>query len=290
MKIIRLLTIGNSFARNALTYLEDMADSTGDVRFDIGRANLGGCSLEKHWNLALYTSRHPEYKTYPMNPATDGSSPGGSLQDALTAAPWDIVTLQQVSYNSWRRHTFQPYLGLLQDFALKHAPRARILLHQTWAYRADSPFFPQNGLTQDLMHARIRETYRHYAAELDCSILPAGEAVQRARRTSGRTFSWPEPDFDYHDAEAPALPRQDHSLAVGWTWAIHNSPRGIPELRLDANHLNMHGCYLAGCVWFECLTGQDARAIRFAPENMDADTAAFLRDTAHETCRDNAEG
>lgn len=286
MNNIRVLTIGNSFARNALTYLEDMADSTEDIRFEIGRANLGGCSLEKHWNLALFSDRHPEYATYPEGPAGGGLAIGGSLRDALIAAPWDYITLQQVSSDSWRRHTFQPHLGLLHDFVRRHAPQARILLHQTWAYRADAPFFPENGLTQDRMHERIRDAYTHYAAELDCDILPSGEAIHRARHAPGRTFAWPDPDFDYHDAEAPALPRQEHSLAVGWTWAIHNSPCGIPVLRLDAKHLNAHGCYLAGCVWFECLTGRDARGIRFVPETMDAETADFLRATAHAAARD----
>ena len=48
MQTIRLLTIGNSFADNAITFLQPLAESTGRVRFEIGTANIGGCSLEKH--------------------------------------------------------------------------------------------------------------------------------------------------------------------------------------------------------------------------------------------------
>lgn len=285
MRTIRLLTIGNSFADNALTYLEAMAQSTSDVQFEIGRANLGGCSLEKHWNLALYTTRHPEYKTYRLGPAADGTPRSATLQEALNAAPWDVVTLQQVSHKSWRRETFQPWLTSLYELARQRAPQARILLHQTWAYRTDSPFLVQNCLTQELMFERIRANYAHVAAELGCDVLPSGEAVQTARRCPERTFTWPEPEFDYQQAEAPALPRQAHSLAVGWSWAISSSAEGIPEMHLDANHLNGRGCYLIGCVWFECLTGLDARAIRFLPGEIDADTGAFLRATAHDVCR-----
>ncbi len=285
MKPIRLLTIGNSFAENALTYLEALASSTDSVRFEVGRANLGGCSLEKHWNLAVYTSKHPEYKTYRLGTSQDGQPCEATLQAALSAAPWDYVTLQQVSHKSWCRETFQPHLGLLHDLVSQRAPQARVLLHQTWAYRSDTPFLPQNSLTQELMFERIRAAYAFYASEFGCRVLPSGEAVQEARRAPGRTFVWPELDFDYQNAEAPALPRQEHSLAVGWHWAINGSAEGIPEMRVDTNHLNSRGCYLTGCVWFECLTGLDVRAVTFRPADIDEDTALFLRTTAHEVSR-----
>ncbi len=285
MKVIRLLTIGNSFAEDALAYLEGMANSTTSVRLQVGRANLGGCSLEKHWNLAVYTTRHPEHKTYRIGMASDGTPREATLQEALSAEPWDYVTLQQVSHQSWRRETFQPHLSLLHDLVRQRAPQARILLHQTWAYRSDTPFLPQNSLTQEFMFERIREAYEGYAAELGCNVLPSGEAVQAVRRAPGRTFSWPEPGFDYQHAQAPALPRQEHSLSIGWQWAINNSAAGIPEMRLDAIHLNAHGRYLIGCVWFECLTGLDVRSLTFLPVEIEPDTAAFLRATAHDVIR-----
>lgn len=84
--------------------------------------------------------------------------------------------------------------------------------------------------------------------------------------------------------EAPALPRQEKSLAKGWHWVINRTPDGIPELRLDANHQNAAGCYLAGCVWYEWLAKADVRPAAFHPEGVAQETAAFLRDTAHEAC------
>lgn len=285
MKIIRLLTIGNSFAENALSYLEAMANSTGKIRFDVMRANLGGCSLEKHWNLAEYTRRHIGYKTYKLRVAPDGKAIESSLQEALKAASWDYVTLQQVSKMSWRPETFQPYLGFLCKLVRRLAPSAKILLHQTWAYRSDSPFLPQNGLTQELMFKRICAAYKYYAVKFNCGLLPSGKAIQMARHAPGRKFSWPDPHFDYQNAQPPALPSQRHSLTVGWYWAINSTPNGVPELRLDAGHLNSHGRYLAGCVWFEIMTGQDARLIEYRPDEITARDASFLRATAHAACR-----
>ena len=52
MQTIRLLTIGNSFADNAITFLQPLAESTGRVRFEIGTANIG-----KGWGngISVYT-------------------------------------------------------------------------------------------------------------------------------------------------------------------------------------------------------------------------------------------
>jgi hypothetical protein len=283
VKTIRLLTIGNSFADNALTFLEPIAAGEGNVRFIVGRANLGGCSLEKHWKLASYTAQHPEYKTYPLRKTATGDVVWANLQEALVAEKWDFVTLQQVSARSWRADTFEPYLGQLVGLVRSLARKAELLLHQTWAYQADSPFFAENGLTQRLMHERIRKAYRQYAKVYGCRILPSGDAVQRAREAAGHAYVWPESDCGYKHAAAPALPQQKNSLAVGWHWAIRETAEGVPELRLDANHLNSRGNYLIGCVWYEALTGLALGRKPFVPAGLTSTDAAFLRRVAHET-------
>lgn len=285
MKTIRLLTIGNSLADTPLTYLSDIAASEGHVRFEIGRANIGGCSLKKHWNLAEYTRKHPEQTIYMLRVNTDGGPCMVNLQDALVAAPWDFVTINHASLVAPRRESYQPYLGLLHGLVRERAPQAEVVLHQTWAYREDASYLIDNGLTSDSMFARIRDNYAHFAAELGCRVIPTGEAIQEVRRLPGRTFVWPDPDFDYQHAEAPALPKQEHSLSIGWYWIFNDSADGIPELRLDTNHLNAAGCYLTGCVWFDVLTGRDARAVTFVPAGVDAGYAALLRETAHAVSR-----
>ena len=282
MKTIRLLTIGNSFSENALTYLERIAQSEGEVQFLVGRASLGGCSLEKHWNLATYTAAHPEYKTYNLGKLSGESTVQATLQETLVAERWDMVTLQQVSARSWRADTYEPYLGQLVALVGALAPQAEVLLHQTWAYRSDSPFLPDNGLTQDLMHQRIAAAYRHYGAQYGCRVLRSGEAIHRARAVVGRQYVWPEAGCGYRFGVAPSLPRQENSLAVGWYWAIREAPEGVPELRLDANHLNARGNYLAGCVWYETMTGLPTTERTFVPDCLDAADAAFLRRIAHE--------
>ncbi|NLF85188.1 MAG: DUF4886 domain-containing protein, partial [Lentisphaerae bacterium] len=160
MKTIRLLTIGNSFSENAITYLPQLAAVDGSVAFDIHRASLGGCTLEKHWNLADYTRQDPGYKPYTLQPGTNPCN----LQEALAAQPWDFVTLQQASPRSWIRATFEPFLGNLLREIRTLAPGAEPLLHQTWAYRSDAGFLADKGITQRYMFDRIRENYDHFSA------------------------------------------------------------------------------------------------------------------------------
>ena len=55
-----------------------------------------------------------------------------------------------------------------------------------------------------------------------------------------------------------------------------------PRLRLDFKHANTSGCYLAGLVWYEALTGNDAREIKYAPRGVKEADAPFLREVAHD--------
>ena len=282
MNTIRLLTIGNSFSENAITYLPQLAAADGTVDFDIHRASLGGCTLEKHWNLAEYTRQDSGYKPYTLQP---GAGPV-NLQEALAAQPWDFVTLQQASPRSWIRATFEPYLGNLLREIRTLAPGAEPLLHQTWAYRSDAGFLADRGITQRYMFDRIRENYDHFSAVHQLRLLRAGAAVQAARETPGHAFAWPDPAFDYAHPRPPALPDQTHSLICGWRWNINGTGDGRPELVKDVIHLNSDGCFLIGCLWFERLTGRGILANPFKPDSMSEATAAFLRGVAHSVAQE----
>jgi len=276
---INLLTIGNSFSENALRYLGDIADGCDQVRLNIDRASLGGCSLEKHWNLHLCSERIAEVKPYAR--LKDGVNERRSLREILGSRKWDFVTLQQVSHRSWRDDTYQPFLGHLHGLVRELAPQAEILLHRTWAYRADAPYFPENGITPAIMHRRIGEAYAKYAAEFGCRIIPAGVAVDAARQE--KPFSFPDMNYDYQKTQAPALPDQADSLAVGWRWAYEQTPDGIPALGADYIHLNERGCYLIGALWFEFLTGIPAGESSFVPSEIPPEDITFLQRIASQT-------
>ena len=281
VKSLKVLTIGNSFSNNATHFLENIAAGSTSLELTVAWADLGGCSLERHWNLAHLTASEPDFKPYGADRHGLIADGPFNLQDALAAQPWDVITLQQASRKSWRPETYQPYVDNLHKLAGRLAPSAEVMFHQTWSYRADSTFFIDNGLTRESMFEKLRAVYEELAGEYGCRVIPTGQAIQNARR-AGDMFAFPDPDYCYHDPTYPQLPRQDGSFNVGWAWN-RGTESGMPQLRLDPNHCNDRGRYLGAAVWFETLGGGDVRETTFRPDSIDEDDWRFLQAIAHET-------
>lgn len=278
-KTVRLLTIGNSFAENALTYLPQIVESSGH-KLVVGRANLGGCTLERHWNHAAQ---------FEAEPSDRGGSPYGggkhSLKEMLTKDDWDFVTIQQVSYKSHDLQTYQPYADHLHRYIRKHAPNATILAHQIWAYRLDDPRFkPANEgrepHTHAVMYKQVRKAYRTLAGRLNLNLIPSGDAMYRADTDQNWGYRIDD-KFDFENATYPDLPDQTHSLHAGWQW--RKQKEGAWKLRMDGHHASSTGKYLLGCVWFETFINENVVGNGFVPKGIDSSYAEFLQHTAHET-------
>lgn len=278
-KTVRLFTVGNSFSQNAMRFLPDLATAAGHTLV-LKTANLGGCSLERHWTIAEKAEANPQ------DPA--GRIYGKSLRELLESGTWDFVTIQQYSFISNDTATYRPYARNLHDYIKKHAPAAEVLMHETWAYRDDDPRFrdPKLPYTKKQMYDELSRAYRTIAGELGIRVIPVGDAFFRAD-TDPQWGYKADPNFDPKSATQPNLPVQEHSLHVGWRW-IKDAKTGVTKLSIDGHHANENGCYLAGCVWLEFLFGESAVGNKFLPKGMTAETAAYLQKVAHETVRESA--
>jgi hypothetical protein len=275
---LKILTIGNSFANNAVTYLPEIAAAEGQPVL-IGRANLGGASFEKHVKLLKAYEENPSDKAgspYTSN-FTPPRTPGRkySLKELLEAERWDVVTIQQASPFSHQYETYEPYAGILIEYIRKHAPQAEIVIHQTWAYREDCPLFSTEGFSQEKMYEGLATAYRKLAEKYHLRIIPVGEAFQMARRSERWRFQFPDPDFDYKNPPWKAVPVQKGSLNKGWIWE-KNKETGELEFRLDFKHANAAGKYLAAQVWYEFLVGRRTAASPFVPKEVDGEDATDL--------------
>ena len=275
-KTVRLLTVGNSFAQNALQFLPEIAEAAGH-QLIVGEANLGGCTLERHWkHVTLYEANSSDKEGSPYR--------GSKSLDALLASDkWDFVTVQQVSFRSHDLEGFYPHGSDLCHYIRERADGARLMAHQTWAYRIDDPRFkPTNEgkepHTHQVMYEQVRAAYHQFAKDLDLGILPSGDAMYLAD-TDPKWGYRPDSEFDFKSAEYPALPMQPHSLHTGWHWK--KADDGTRSLKIDGHHANRSGQYLLGCVWFEVLFDQSVVDNTFVPDGLDADYAKFLRDVAH---------
>lgn len=76
------------------------------------------------------------------------------------------------------------------------------------------------------------------------------------------------------------LPNSSKSQNADYSWQKKD---GEWFIRGDGFHANAAGEYLGGLVWFEFLSGVDAREVTFKPSSLTDEQAESLREIAHTT-------
>ncbi|MFA6563934.1 MAG: DUF4886 domain-containing protein [Verrucomicrobiia bacterium] len=265
---VRLLTVGNSFSRNATRYLGDLANAGGHKLIHRPIV-VGGASLQLHAEKASSNGCYTN---------------GRSLKQELAADRWDFVTIQQASIKSHDTTTYRPFAAQLHDYIKKHAPQAKLLVHQTWAYRCDDPRFtkpptkPGEPATREAMYRLLTSAYRTITAELGARVIPVGDAFDLADSDPKWGYR-PDAKFDLKNAKPPTLPDQTHSLHMGRQWKKQKN--GKMMLGMDGHHANTAGEYLGACVFYEVLFNETVVGNAFVPPGILPAYARFLQETAH---------
>ena len=222
LQMIKVLSIGNSFSEDSTRYLHGIAKSAG---VDLKSVNLyiGGCPLCEHYINAI-----EDRPNYALTFNGEGTGFHVSIKEALLSESWngwDYITVQQVSHKAPDYDTYQPYLNSLVEYVKKYAPKAKLLVHQTWAYEQGS-----DRLTKELgyndYHEMLNDVTRAYdkaCKDIDAyGIIPSGTAFDRL---------------------------------------IEN---GIKQVHRDTFHASLGlGRYTLGLVWYEVLTGNSLDNISF---------------------------
>ena len=169
---MNILAIGNSFSQDATRYLHGIARKAGE-KLTVVNLYIGGCSMARHYRNML-----SEERAYDLQ--FNGASTGFhvSLKEALLNRDWDVVTFQQVSNSSTKYATYQPYLNELSAYVKKLCPKAKQVIHETWAYERDSQKLNTlMGYTDPAdMTADIVAAYAKAAADIGAdAIIPSGE-------------------------------------------------------------------------------------------------------------------
>lgn len=212
--MIKVLSIGNSFSQDAQRYLHGIAKSDC---VDIWNENLyiGGCPLSVHYRNML-----SDEEAYALE--VNGESTGFkvSIKKALLSQEWDYITLQQASHFSFDYETYQPYLTELATYVRKCCPKAKILIHETWAYEDGSDRLKNVGYEQaKVMYEDLHKAYEMAAKDIGADgVIPSG-TLMRALLTSG-----------------------------------------IPKVHRDTFHASLGlGRYALGLLWYQVITGNDVK-------------------------------
>lgn len=242
--VIKILAIGNSFSQDAVEqYLYELADAEG-IRIVIDNMFIAGCSLERHLDNA-----HDDVAAYSYRKiGVDGHKKvrrDVSLKDALTDEEWDYVSLQQASSLSGIFDTYAASLPNLVKYVRLYLPeKTTLMLHQTWAYAANSTHtgfnnYDKNQLT--MYQAIVNAVKKAGKLAKIKFIIPSGTAIQNARTSF-----------------------------VG------------DHLTRDGFHLDLSiGRYTAACTWFERIFGVDVTENSYCPKGMSYEYCEIARLAAH---------
>jgi hypothetical protein len=258
-KELKVLMIGNSFSRSVTQFLPQVVEAGKKHTLLLCSASIGGCSLQKHCANIDKEQKDPNFKSYVIS-VTGEKGRKGRMSDMLTYKKWDIVTIQQVSHQSFKKEMTREYAAKLIAYIRKLAPQAEIVIHQTWAYRSDNPMFHKKDkpFTQEQMYNGLVENYNELAKTHKLRIIPMGTAVQLYRK------ALPVKEVKYTREQIKALKRPNvleitGGDLVGWMrWRKETDK----EPYNDRAHLGKDGTFVQGCVWYMFLFDEDAKGIK----------------------------
>ena len=215
---MNILAIGNSFSNDATRYLHQIAKADG-VDLTVVNLYIGGCPLFRH-----FKNMHEDARSYTLQFNGEDTGFPISIKEALLNREWDYVTFQQASRGSVNYETYQPYLDELSAYVKKYAPKAKQLIHQTWAYEEGSDLLCKTmGYSKRIeMYNDIKVAYDKASEAINADVIPSGTLFQNLLSA------------------------------------------GIEKIHLDTCHASLGiGRYALALLWYRKLTGNDVTANSF---------------------------
>lgn len=245
---LKILAFGNSFSKDAMRHLWDIAKSYGVKNVVLGNLNIGGCSLDTH-----YTNMTQDAAVYTYSKNTTGewvNSKNTTATYGLQDEDWDIITIQQASDQSGDPFAFDCLSGIVKYLEQRKPKKdTKILWHMTWAYQSDSKksAFEKYNNDQTKMYEAILERVKEDVLSYDdfVGVIPAGTAIQNLRKT----------------AVGDTLTRDGYHLSYGM------------------------GRYVAGLTWYCYITGADPEETPFVPSEDQAEIYLY-RDEINQAVAD----
>lgn len=279
---LRVLAIGNSFSISVMKQLPEIMQSQDKYKLDITSMAIGGCTLERHVEEYEKALADPKHKPYAFDRFVSGQGRlprrRENLPNVLAEPAYDIITIQQASPSSFRPESWTPWGDKLVEALRRKQPRAKLLIQQTWSYRADAPLLGRWKMTSEEMFEKVRATCAERAAHFGCGVIPAGEAVRIFREKTPVKFKSYSAE-ELKGYERPQAPSYKGDVVACYRWR-KDKKTGEWKLTFDSTHLNPDGEYLQACVWYGFLLGADAEKISYFPKYLTSDEAALLRKCA----------
>ena len=169
---MKILCIGNSFSEDATRYIHQIARADG-YNMKVANLYIGGCSFHEHFKNIMTDA--PAYDFQINGHSTRIFT---SIKTALLSDQWDYISLQQVSRQSIDFDTYEPFMSTLSEYVKTYAPKAKQIIHQTWAYRPESTRMTNMGYScHEDMFKDVEKAYIQAAKVIGTDIVVPSGAV-----------------------------------------------------------------------------------------------------------------
>ncbi len=182
---IKILSISNSYGKNALWELYDICKMEGVKNIDIAVMYIAGCSLDKHWENIQ--NNKAEYEVFRNNNGSWTSTKNCTIDSLLAEGDWDIISTQNSSGLSGKEDGFNN-LNNVADYIKNKCPNSKLVWHNIWGYQSGSEWLKPNTYNGDenFMFNSIMNCTNNIVIPSNkfYSVVPVGTAVMNARTSN----------------------------------------------------------------------------------------------------------
>ena len=182
--VLKILTIGNSFSRDAMAYVYDIAHAAGAKEVYLGDLYIGSCTIEKHLTNAKEDNGAYSYFTNEADKWVEHTK--HKMSDAIKSQDWDFISIQQNSKNSGLPKTYtglQELVNIVKSQATN--PNVEIVWHMTWACAESytGSLFANYQMSQEVMYNSIVEAVKKGVFPIKdiTRVMPNGTVMQNIR-------------------------------------------------------------------------------------------------------------
>jgi hypothetical protein len=182
--VLKILTIGNSFSRDAMAYVYDIAHAAGAKEVYLGDMYIGSCTVAKHLKNAKEDNGAYSYFINEADKWVEHTK--HKMSDAIKSQNWDFISIQQNCENSGRPEAYkdlQELVNIVKSQATN--PKVEIMWHMTWAAQNDytGNLFVHYQMDQETMYKAIVNSVKTQVFPIKdiTRVIPNGTVMQNIR-------------------------------------------------------------------------------------------------------------
>ncbi len=225
---IKLLSISNSYGKNALWELYDICKAEGVKEIDIAVMYIAGCSLDQHWeNIQMGNAA---YEVFRNNNGNWTSTQNCTIDSLLAEGDWDVITTQNSSGLSGMTDGYKN-LNNVADYIKEKCPNSKLVWHLIWGYQSGSKWLTPSNYNGDekFMYESIVNCTNDIvipSGKFD-SVAPVGAAVMNARTSKLKG--------NVHLDDGSHLSEEFGYYIAAFTWYCHLTGQEVYDTNFASN-------------------------------------------------------